>query len=115
MRSRTCRRRPSSRDARAVVRRSAAAHSLGLDRPVWQQYVTYISGLAHGDFGISYASRQEIGPAIITYLPATLELVFYSFVIYAMLGVGMGMVWAWRGNRPDHFSSGRMLRPPSHG
>jgi peptide/nickel transport system permease protein len=80
---------------------AAAAHALGLDRPVWEQYVTYISGLAHLDFGISYASRQSIGPAIITYLPATLELVVYSFVIYALLGVGLGMVWAWRGNRPE--------------
>ncbi len=80
---------------------AAAAHSLGLDRPVWDQYVTYISGLIHGDFGISYASRQPIGPAIVTYLPATLELVAYSFVIYAVLGVGLGLVWAWRGNRPE--------------
>jgi ABC-type dipeptide/oligopeptide/nickel transport system permease component len=80
---------------------AAAAHSLGLDRPVRDQYITYISGLARGDFGISYASRQSIGPAIITYLPATLELVVYSFVIYALLGVGFGMVWAWRGNRPE--------------
>jgi peptide/nickel transport system permease protein len=78
-----------------------AAHSLGLDRPVWEQYLTYISGLVRGDFGISYASRQSIGPAMITYLPATLELVVYSFVIYALLGVGLGMVWAWRGNRPE--------------
>ena len=79
----------------------AAAHSLGLDRPVWDQYATYISGLVHGDFGISYASRQPIGPAILVALPATLELVFYSFVIYAVLGVGLGLVWAWRGNRPE--------------
>jgi peptide/nickel transport system permease protein len=80
---------------------AAAAHSLGLDRPVWEQYVTYISGLGRGDFGISYASRQEIGPAILTYLPATLELVVYSFIVYAILGVGLGLVWAWRGNRPE--------------
>jgi len=80
---------------------AAAAHALGLDRPVWDQYLTYISGLVRGDFGESYASRQPIGPAILTYLPATLELVFYSFVIYALLGVGLGMVWAWRGNRPE--------------
>ena len=80
---------------------AAAAHSLGLDRPVWDQYVTYISGLARGDFGISYASRQEIGPAILTYLPATLELVVYSFIVYAILGVGLGLIWAWRGNRPE--------------
>ena len=79
----------------------AAAHSLGLDRPVWDQYGTYISGLAHGDFGISYASRQPIGPAIAGALPATLELVIYSFVLYALLGVGLGLVWAWRGNRPE--------------
>lgn len=77
----------------------AAAHSLGLDRPVWDQYTTYIAGLVHGDFGISYASRQPIGPAILVALPATLELVFYSFVVYAVLGVGLGLVWAWRGNR----------------
>lgn len=80
---------------------AATAHALGLDRPVWEQYLTYISGLARGDFGISYASRQPIGPAILTYLPATLELVVYSFVIYAVLGVGLGLVWAWRGNRPE--------------
>lgn len=79
----------------------ATAHALGLDRPVWDQYVTYISGLVHGDFGISYASRQPIGPAIRTYLPATLELVVYSFLIYAVLGVGSGLVWAWRGDRVD--------------
>jgi len=80
---------------------AAAAHQLGLDRPVWEQYITYISGLARGDFGISYASRQEIGPAILVYLPATLELVVYSFIVYAVLGVGLGLVWAWRGNRPE--------------
>ncbi len=79
----------------------ATAHALGLDRPVWEQYLTYISGLVHGDFGISYASRQPIGPAILTFLPATLELVVYAFVIYAVLGVGLGLVWAWRGNRPE--------------
>jgi peptide/nickel transport system permease protein len=80
---------------------AATAHALGLDRPVWDQYLTYIGGLVRGDFGISYASRQPIGPAILTYLPATLELVFYAFVIYAVLGVGLGLVWAWRGNRPE--------------
>src|ERR1700756_1095158 len=79
----------------------ATAHALGLDRPVWDQYLTYIGGLIRGDFGISYASRQPLGPAILTYLPATLELVFYAFLIYAVLGVGLGLIWAWRGNRPE--------------
>jgi ABC-type dipeptide/oligopeptide/nickel transport system permease component len=80
---------------------AAVAHELGLDRPVWDQYATYIEGLVQGDFGISYASRQPIGPAILSALPATLELVLYSFVIYALLGVGSGLIWAWRGNRPE--------------
>jgi ABC-type dipeptide/oligopeptide/nickel transport system permease component len=80
---------------------AAVAHELGLDRPVWDQYATYIEGLVHGDFGISYASRQPIGPAVLSALPATLELVVYSFLIYAVLGVGLGLVWAWRGNRPE--------------
>ena len=82
---------------------AAVAHELGLDRPLWEQYSTYLQGLVRGDFGISYASRQPIGPAILVYLPATLELVFYSFAVYAILGVGLGLVWAWRGNRPESF------------
>src|SRR5438067_1743616 len=80
---------------------AAVAHELGLDRPVWDQYATYIEGLVQGDFGISYASRQPIGPAVLSALPATLELVVYSFLVYAVFGVGLGLVWAWRGNRPE--------------
>lgn len=79
----------------------AVARSLGLYRPIWDQYVTYMGGLLHGDLGISYGSRQPIGPAILRYLPATLELVFWSFLIYVVVGIGVGIVWAWRDQRPE--------------
>ena len=78
-----------------------ATHEMGLDRPLIVQFQTYMEGLLRGDFGDSYITKQPIGPSIITYLPATLELVFYSFFIYALLGIGSGLWMAWRAGSFD--------------
>ncbi len=80
---------------------AAATHAMGLDRPLWVQYTTYMEGLSHGDFGVSYITKQPIGPSILTFLPATLELVLYSFVLYALLGIGSGIWMAWREGHAD--------------
>jgi ABC-type dipeptide/oligopeptide/nickel transport system permease component len=78
----------------------ATEKALGLDRPFLSQYFSYIGGLLHGSFGISYATRQPIGPQLMAALPATLELVFWSFVIYVITGVASGMLWAAQRGRP---------------
>jgi ABC-type dipeptide/oligopeptide/nickel transport system permease component len=80
---------------------AAATREMGLDRPLWVQFVTYFEGVAHGDFGVSYITRLPIMPTILGFLPATLELVMYSFLIYAIAGIGTGIFLAWRGNTPD--------------
>ncbi len=80
---------------------AAATHEMGLDRPLWVQFQTYAEGLLHGDFGDSYITKQPIGPSIVSFLPATLELVAYSFVLYALLGIGSGLWMAWRGGHAD--------------
>ena len=55
---------------------AAVAQPLGLNRPLWDQYVSYIQGVLHGNLGISYLRRQPIVPQLFSVLPATLELVF---------------------------------------
>lgn len=72
----------------------AIRHQMGLDQPLPVQYGQYIAGLARGDLGISTATQRPVAEDLLTYLPATLELVFYSFVIALMIGVPLGVLAA---------------------
>lgn len=74
--------------------------ALGLDLPVYLQYLHYLGGLFVGDFGISYTTRQPLAPALFNAFPATLELILFAFVIYVILGVGAGVLWAVLRDRP---------------
>jgi ABC-type dipeptide/oligopeptide/nickel transport system permease component len=84
----------------APAQAKAAERALGLDRPFISQYGSYLWGLLHGSFGNSYSSRTAIAPQLASALPATLELVFWAFVIYILLGLLSGMVWAAQRGRP---------------
>jgi ABC-type dipeptide/oligopeptide/nickel transport system permease component len=73
-------------------------HQLGLDRPLPEQYFAYISGLVRGDFGDSVQTRRPVLDDLGTYLPATLELVIVSFILFSLVGVALGVIWAvWPG------------------
>jgi peptide/nickel transport system permease protein len=77
-------------------------HQLGLDRPLYVQYVDYLWGLFHGDFGTSMAGGFEpVGPQILSRFPATLELTFYSFIVAVLVGVFLGAFGARKGGAPD--------------
>jgi peptide/nickel transport system permease protein len=69
-------------------------HDLGLDKPTWQQYLEYIGGVARLDLGDSVQTRRPVLDDIMLFLPATLELVIYAFLIYTLVGVGLGVLWA---------------------
>jgi peptide/nickel transport system permease protein len=71
-------------------------HVLGLDQPLWRQYIDYIAGIARFDLGDSIQTRQPVIDDVRTYLPATLELVIASFLLYAVIGVTLGVLWAMR-------------------
>lgn len=71
-------------------------HLLGLDRPLWSQYWEYVSGVARLDFGDSIQTRAPVLDDVAQALPATLELVIAAFVVYALLGVTLGVLWALR-------------------
>ncbi|MGH6626489.1 MAG: ABC transporter permease [Burkholderiaceae bacterium] len=76
---------------------------LGLDRPLPQQYWTYLKGLSHGNFGESVLTRRPVAEDLAAFLPATLELVFTAMGLAIVLGIPLGMVAAvWRDRWPDY-------------
>jgi ABC-type dipeptide/oligopeptide/nickel transport system permease component len=68
--------------------------ALGLDQPIYVQYQRYMAGLLRFDLGKSIQTRQPIWDDLKLVFPATLELVIYSFSIYVIFGMGIGVVWA---------------------
>lgn len=77
-------------------------HQLGLDKPLYVQYVDYLWGLLHGDFGTSMAGDFEpVGPQILSRFPATLELTVYAFIVAVVVGVLLGAFGARKGGVPD--------------
>ena len=79
---------------------------LGLDRPLPEQFVGYMGGLAKGDFGQSIRTRRSVGTDLAQYLPATLELLLVSFVLYLAISFSLAVAAA---RRPGGFVDG-MIR-----
>ena len=69
-------------------------HQLGLDQPVWKQFLHYVSSLAHGDFGVSLSSQQSVLKEFLTLFPATLELSFFAMLFAIAVGVPAGALAA---------------------
>ena len=71
---------------------------LGLDRPIWQQYVTYLSGAVRGDFGQSFQFMRPAIDVVLERMPATMALAFSALGIGIVLGAVAGSLAAvWRG------------------
>jgi ABC-type dipeptide/oligopeptide/nickel transport system permease component len=68
---------------------------LGLDKPLFVQYGEYLWGLLHLNLGTSDRTGNPVTVDLAHYLPATVELVIVSFVIYVLLAVPLG-AWAAR-------------------
>ena len=84
---------------------AALAVEYGLDKPIWVQYVNYVSGLVHGDLGTSLLTRRPVATDIAAYLPATLELVFAAMLIAVAVGIPLGLITAvWRNRWPDYLA-----------
>jgi len=66
---------------------------LGLDRPIWAQYVEFIHKSAMGDWGVSMVTDRPVIDEILRVLPWTLELTIVALAIGVVLGVPLG-VWA---------------------
>ncbi|MBT9258997.1 MAG: ABC transporter permease [Clostridiales bacterium] len=71
----------------------------GLDKPLWEQYVTYLEKLLHGDFGRSLRNGTLISQDLMRRVPNTLQLGLLAFVISTALGLLVGVVAATHKDR----------------
>jgi peptide/nickel transport system permease protein len=69
---------------------------LGLDRPVHEQYLTYLGNLLRGDLGDSFYFRSPVADALREGFPATLQLALTIFILAVALGLPLGVVSAMR-------------------
>jgi len=69
---------------------------LGLDQPLWQQYLSFLGGLVHGDLGISTRTGQPVIQEIATRAPYTAQLAVASLVLAVLVGVTLGVLAATR-------------------
>ena len=78
---------------------------LGLDKPIYTQYLIYIRSILQGDLGTSIKTHQPILSELRTYLPATLELVIASTIIAIIIGIPLGVLsGAKRGGWMDNIT-----------
>ncbi len=66
----------------------------GLDRPLYEQYLIYLWNLAHGDFGTSISTRQEVALDLRQRFPATVELAIVAMAISLIVGIPLGILSA---------------------
>jgi ABC-type dipeptide/oligopeptide/nickel transport system permease component len=90
--------------------RHALTSEFGLDKSRWTQYVLYLKALAHGNLGISYANQQPVWNNLWTALKNTIPVVLIATVISLIIGIGTGVLSAWRrGGAVDLISTNTAL------
>src|SRR5215213_4419774 len=88
----------ASADAVAALR-----ERMGLNEPLWKQYLTFLGDLARGDLGDSLKTGQPVWNQIKTALPHTIELTLAATMIGLLLGVPTGVLTAVKRNKaPDY-------------
>lgn len=82
--------------------REAMREALGLDKPIHEQFVAYISNLLNGDLGTSLYSNRPVTELILERLPATVELALAALFFAVLISFPLG-VWAavYKGRWPD--------------
>ncbi|GAA4070160.1 ABC transporter permease [Streptomyces shaanxiensis] len=71
----------------------------GLDKPVWQQYLTYMGNVFTGDFGTAF-NGQEVTELMSTAFPVTIRLTIVAILIQVVVGVTLGVVTGLRRGHP---------------
>ena len=71
---------------------------LGLDRPLWEQYLLYVRKVVHGDLGVSIVRGDPVATDLWRRFPATVELAGAAMVLATVVGVPLGVVCAVRRN-----------------
>ncbi|HEX3963732.1 MAG TPA: ABC transporter permease [Trebonia sp.] len=82
---------------------SSAVHALdaqlGVNRPLFTRYLSWLGGILHGDMGVSYTYRTPVAPFIGAALVNSIKLAALAFVIVVPLGIAGGVIAAMRAGR----------------
>ena len=77
--------------------------NLGLDRPLLEQYVTFLRHAITGDLGRSFRTGQPVTTMIVERIPATAELAVAAMIVAILIAIPLGVVAAvWRGTAADY-------------
>lgn len=93
---------PATAEAIAAIRRD-----LGLDLPLWTQYLDFLGGILRGDLGESYITGKPVTTILAESIPSTLILTFSSLAIGIVLGCTLGLISAlWPDTWADNIIRG---------
>jgi len=76
-----------------------ARAQLHLDEPLWKQYLDFLAGALHGNFGVSYFYESSVWSITVPRIPVTLELIAYASVLALLITFPMSVVAAARRGR----------------
>jgi peptide/nickel transport system permease protein len=83
---------------------------LGLDDPIYAQYVSWLGGILTGDFGTDFRTGDSIGSMLSERLPVTVELAVLSLFIAVVVAIPLGtLAAARRGRSPDRVAQGASM------
>jgi peptide/nickel transport system permease protein len=77
----------------------ALAHKLGIDQPAWQRYWHWVSGMLHGDLGLSYAYSTPVSELIVERMSLTVPLALMAMALTIVLALLAGVYAASRHNK----------------
>jgi ABC-type dipeptide/oligopeptide/nickel transport system permease component len=79
---------------------------LGLNRPLWEQYIIYLGNVARGDLGKSWLTSSQVSADILQRFPATLELITLALILAFLIALPLGMMTALKpGGIADRIAS----------
>ena len=78
-------------------------HALGLDQPLGRQYISYLTGVLHGDLGRSFQTNESVSVQVRQRYPATIELALGSMLVALLVAFPLGIISAiYRGKWVDN-------------
>src|SRR5574342_546125 len=84
---------------------AAVKQRLGLDRPIYEQYLIYMGRVVRGDLGISIVRGDPVLPDLLRRFPATVELATAAIALAILFGIPTGIACAvWRKSLVDSVS-----------
>jgi len=91
------------------IDRERAISALDLDKPLWEQYGSFLAGAMQGNLGRSFVHSTSALGLILERMPATMELAIAAMVIAVVIGIPLGL---WAGLRPNG-AAGRTIMATS--